>query len=518
MYGRPENGQKSTLHEKIRDCDMRGRRLTARTYKALVRLYVAVIALCVALVAIYLIFLTVVRCENRREAEHDLENYAAAASRAVANRMTGDIEMLEAISSVLCAAKEMEPFELLLMLEHISGNSEIMRIGCAAPDGGADMVDGTGTAFHTDFSQEKFFKEALKGRSAVQSAMEDIFSKKWIIRYAVPMKQPCGKLAAVLIAEDDISHLVKLMNLTIFGGSGYSNLVDASGRFVIRSASPLVSKKAESIFALGKISGENGPKLKEALTRDKKFIYYFRDEAGNSMCSILYPIGIAGWHIQCAVQERYVGQLFMLSGTCVTLLFIITFASFLFLIASFAKILRKEQSEMTLRAETDPMTGLLNKREFLARAEAQLGSDENSAVLAMIDIDNFKRINDRYGHVEGDRRICRAAKALKEAFSKSNAVTARFGGDEFLALLNGGGRGEMLSLVERFMQNYAAEQNGCADPSTCSAGIACAEGAVSPASLIEDADKALYQAKRSGKDRIAVFGDDQQSTGGPPVL
>lgn len=153
-------------------------------------------------------------------------------------------------------------------------------------------------------------------------------------------------------------------------------------------------------------------------------------------------------------------------------------------------------------ASLDPLTGLLNRRALFDRiAEGSIG---DHGVAIMFDLDNFKRINDRFGHAAGDEVIIRFARILGDHIG-AHGLTARLGGEEFCALLPGATPDSARGIAERVRAALAATQplDGDHGAPTVSAGVA--HGALQPATfeaLLRDADAALYQAKSAGRNRV----------------
>ncbi|WBF67928.1 GGDEF domain-containing protein [Desulfovibrio subterraneus] len=168
--------------------------------------------------------------------------------------------------------------------------------------------------------------------------------------------------------------------------------------------------------------------------------------------------------------------------------------------------------DLAHQSEHDPLTGLENRRAFNRKMqmEAERVERSNSTVsLVIIDIDNFKNVNDTYGHPCGDEVLCGLADVLIEA-KRVYDVAARLGGEEFALLLPGASALKTKSMVERVLQQFSEQKFGCEnhEPFSCtfSAGVACmnGRGSTSITQLMELADKALYEAKTSGKNCVHV--------------
>lgn len=163
--------------------------------------------------------------------------------------------------------------------------------------------------------------------------------------------------------------------------------------------------------------------------------------------------------------------------------------------------------------DRDGLTGVYNRRYFDQNIEAMLSRSRTaiqpfSAMVA--DIDHFKRINDRAGHLAGDDCIRMVARLLQKSLGKDQPVI-RYGGEEFVMLLPGMNAGDALATAERLRAAIAAETIHSGDQSlklTISIGVATvpAKQRVSASSLIRAADSALYTAKDEGRNRVVHHG------------
>lgn len=157
----------------------------------------------------------------------------------------------------------------------------------------------------------------------------------------------------------------------------------------------------------------------------------------------------------------------------------------------------------TRRESVDPLTGLANRGFILEKLNQIIHGerleDQRCAVL-FIDVDNFKQVNDAYGHLVGDDVLCEVAKRL-EACVRSDDHVARFGGDEFLILLERvGGRGEIETVVRRIQAAFARPISLPQGEVTLSVSVGVAQPGVDGTSadeLIGAADRAMYAAKRA---------------------
>jgi diguanylate cyclase (GGDEF)-like protein len=151
-------------------------------------------------------------------------------------------------------------------------------------------------------------------------------------------------------------------------------------------------------------------------------------------------------------------------------------------------------SRLESMARTDDLTGLPNRRAWdleLPRELLRAKREERPLCVAMIDLDHFKEFNDERGHQAGDRLLKQAASAWGEEL-RGTDILARYGGEEFALALPACSPERAIKVAERIR---AATPHG----ETCSVGIACWDGEEEPPSLVGRADRALYDAKRSGR-------------------
>lgn len=175
--------------------------------------------------------------------------------------------------------------------------------------------------------------------------------------------------------------------------------------------------------------------------------------------------------------------------------------------------LRRYQDRLEEMATTDKLTGLANRQTaeiLLPRILADARRSQAPLAAVLIDIDNFKGINDQYGHLAGDRVLQRVA-GLIAANLRASDLACRWGGEEFLLLLKDCAGEQALALADKLrsiVADAATELESEAVRVTLSAGVALYLPPQSPEQLINGADQALYAAKRGGRNRAVLEGAD----------
>jgi diguanylate cyclase (GGDEF)-like protein len=170
--------------------------------------------------------------------------------------------------------------------------------------------------------------------------------------------------------------------------------------------------------------------------------------------------------------------------------------------------IEERNRELREKAATDFLTGLPNRRQFLARSEQEIARARrygHALSLLMIDIDHFKAINDGFGHPAGDRAIIAVGRHCAQA-CRSSDLAGRLGGEEFAMLLPEAGIAEACAVAERLRlgaQALQVNEAGRPIPLRVSIGVASLAGEdAGPDALLARADRALYAAKNAGRDCV----------------
>lgn len=187
--------------------------------------------------------------------------------------------------------------------------------------------------------------------------------------------------------------------------------------------------------------------------------------------------------------------------------YLYVFLSTLIAFSAFGFVLGRQADQFVDLSTTDPLTGLRNRRALYGRLEdeiARAGRYRQPLSILLIDVDGLKEINDLFGHRAGDAALRRVAAAIRDG-SRGADLGARWGGDEFVLLAPNTGAEAALGLAER-IRLAVAEGTDPTGSGTVSVGVATVDpdGAPpAPDALALQADEALYEAKRAGRNRVA---------------
>lgn len=207
---------------------------------------------------------------------------------------------------------------------------------------------------------------------------------------------------------------------------------------------------------------------------------------------------LAGWVVN---SHQVFPNHSLLITACNTAIWLVFFLLTVEMIARLNQLV----AELEVLAHTDALTGLCNRRAFydaLGREYRRSRRKLEPFNLVYLDLDNFKQVNDRWGHPAGDELLQVVARLLRTTLRQTDVV-ARLGGDEFAVLLLNASPSQALDVIERLNRQLLQTMQSHQWAITCSIGIA--SFAAMPAAfeqLIQQADQLMYQVKKTGKNRI----------------
>jgi diguanylate cyclase (GGDEF)-like protein len=232
----------------------------------------------------------------------------------------------------------------------------------------------------------------------------------------------------------------------------------------------------------------------------------------------LPPIAIAAWYIKrsAAMGVSIVGAVvwFVVNGPAVPVqefsLAVLLWNTgvrlgFFVVVAALLSVLRQAIDHEKALARTDYLTGVRNSRSFYEQAGIELRRAQRRhrpLSIAYIDVDDFKELNDRFGHNEGDN-VLRAIGAALLRYLRATDVVGRMGGDEFAILLSDAGETESVSAGKRLHEFLTTELRDSVWPITLSMGVVtCTTAPSEITQLMKEVDALMYEVKKAGKNRV----------------
>lgn len=275
----------------------------------------------------------------------------------------------------------------------------------------------------------------------------------------------------------------------------------------------------DDVVIYSNINNETGLKLEESLlSRVNKL----ENESTIDDMFLVSSNSAGDWRVVCSMPtekilfEKQTVQNRMISAAVVSAILAIALTVFI-LNKLFMTRINDVVSDLDDQAHKDLLTGILNKRSFEKFTETAIAASgiEDKGCLILIDLDNFKGVNDTLGHEYGDRVLSGVGDILRNVFSE-NDLLGRLGGDEFCVFLNTGSENsekyaddKCRELCRAFSTNYTGENNDY--KISASIGVSfCPKHGVKFADLYRRADKALYFSKHHGKDTYTMFTSDME--------
>lgn len=218
--------------------------------------------------------------------------------------------------------------------------------------------------------------------------------------------------------------------------------------------------------------------------------------------------GVAEVYINQTKTRAYFHDSFRMFGLAIAALSALLFGAPYVRYRIQRSLTEKTQKDAEFLASYDPLTGLMNRREFVEHAHRMLEENSMSAV-CFIDVDRFKSVNDVHGHAAGDRYLSRIAEILR-SHTGAEDLASRFGGDEFVICFKDLDPEGVASRIRAILTECAAgfRHKNADIAGSVSVGIVVCEEQLSLDSFLSKADAALYHAKSNGKNTFSVYGDE----------
>lgn len=465
-----------------------------------------------------------------REAEVSTSNMARAlALHAETTMKVADLvleDMVERAESEGLASASGE--RLRQHLEHMAGKARELHGLFIYDAHGEWIATSLGRVHKGNNSDREYFKhhQATPGRSThIGKPIRSRSTGVWIVPISRRLEQADGSFAGVALATMRVDFFEKAYSKLDVGDSGTILFTLDSGTLYYRR--PFVESiigldiSSGPLLQLYRRTGRVGTAMFASKVDGVRRLYSYRHLDG-------YPLIVAA---ALSADEIYApwwtASLQLVSG----LAFFITILLWLGkrLLRQLAIRERLEQqlhlvsdglaeanAELSSLALKDGLTNIANRRAFDAAMQRELARarrDGTSVALLMLDVDHFKKFNDSYGHQAGDACLRRIASTISSQVTRPADLPARYGGEEFVVLLPATSPHGVATVAERIREAVAALQiehaNSVEGRVTVSIGGATMNPAIDadPAHLISAADKALYEAKREGRNQFKVNSD-----------
>lgn len=356
--------------------------------------------------------------------EHNVES--------INSKISSDLILIEEIAERL-SASDKSTTEQLEELAKTSGQHNFKRMGIVYKNGMAYSTDG----FTFNADDEVAIKKAFLNENVVSDVFADKADGKQIFLYASPIfNKNDPTIKAVLFATCDVATFRNRLSESAFDGKGYSYIVKANGDTVTDSAHPSAFNDMTNVFNSMSVSGENDDaiaQMQSDMANDINGCIIFWN-TGVKKYMNYEKLGINDWYMLSVVPvdvmdaTRY--NIITLTGILTVVIIILT----ALLAIALIKAERTRSREYEKILYIDELTGGMTYAKFCIEATRIIKTTTSNAACIMADLDNFKLINNLYGHAEGDKTILHVYNVLNNAIGNNGIIARRFS-DRFYGLI-----------------------------------------------------------------------------------
>lgn len=376
-----------------------------------------------------------------------------------------------------------------------------------------DLPRGKGVADRDYF---KFHQQNISSQAHIGPAIRSRENGEWIIPLSKRVNDKDGKFLGVLMAGIKMSYFDQFFKSFSIDDNGSMFLAMADGTLLARR--PFVEAQIGSSLAQGEIfqkwlpGAPSGNAMVSSVVDGVMRLHGYRQLDA-------YPLVVSAASSQTAILKRWSDTAFQSSMIVGLVVLGVSLFGWVFIhqVRNGERIeadLRAAQETLELIATHDSLTGLANRRLFERALDIEFGRGARQASplsLIMLDIDFFKRYNDTYGHVVGDHCLAEVAGAVKACCQRKADLAVRYGGEEFAVLLPDTDLRGAKIIAEEIRHKVMGKNITHSESSTgyVTVSLGCysfvPNGRDSIEVFIGRADAALYQAKHSGRNRVAVL-------------
>jgi len=437
---------------------------------------------------------SIMKGEERR-CWSNLENNVATINNEIAVRFKDNISILKLAANAMVQENRVESYNAIT--KHINAFQAMTifnRIDLLYPDNTILLQNGVKMNVKDRYSFEKI----IANGEHMSNRTTDIIGGQEVICYSVPVVSK-GKTLAVLIGVINCKDMPSLFKTRVYDGKAFNCIIDyRDGNFILDDW----HKQLGNMFEMKQrktLKGYENVDLISDVKNAKTGVTAYKS-AVNGESSFMYytPVGIFNWELLIVVQEKiaFASQLqlkrtLILIGSVEAILLMLYFIWTFFTVSQLERSkdeVEKRRHEFEVLSYSDTLTGIFNRNKYNQVIENYQKQNPKNMGVAFFDLNGLKQVNDEQGHKAGDTFIQNAAKNISSVFCDK---AFRIGGDEFVILypnIEEDSFAEKMKAVKKLLK----ENNVC-----ISTGSAWEEGEYILSDLMKDADKKMYNDKKS---------------------
>ena len=396
-------------------------------------LIAALVAIAVAVVCLNVFYVS----SLKNSMEEETDRYLGEISEHVASMINDRVESRYQTLRTSAAAIDLfsDDEELQEYLRIVSEENNFSRVTFVELEGNDIASDGM--SIYTD---NPGIAQAMQGEENVSNTFIAVDGKESLF-YSVPVYSSNGAIAGALVGTSPTETLRSFLGVESFGGEGFSQIVDYSGNYIIKSDNKNAVQGYENHFTMIEENGalEEGKtteQIREAMARNERGTFRFDNQAGGDERVANYiSLDVPKWYLFSIVPTSVAGAQTQRAIDLVMVISVIMVALFILVLFLLYRIYRKSNEKLEHIAFVDPVTGGASRVKFEMDAQKLIrAAAPGTYAMVAMDIQKFKLINDSYGSDQGDRVLRYIAGALERCL-KEGELSARITGDTFNMLL-----------------------------------------------------------------------------------
>lgn len=404
---------------------------------------------------------------------------------------------LNAIAQDMSKTEDLFSEENLVRLKALKDKTDLNRTA---------IIDSNGNALYDNkitknVSHRRYFKEAISGQQTLSDPLESSVDNQTRVILGVPIYKN-NQVIGVLGGSYNVTKLGNMLFDDLFDGQGISFIVDENGMIITNNidfSDQFDLKIIDNLFQI-----DSTKKLSHDFKNQKSGVITVKTQKQEELYLAYSPLKINKWMIGYIVPVKAAQASYSFITTYESI-FTACFAILVLILILYLAYKNNKEKRALLRiAQLDPLTSVYNKEATQKLIDQKL-MDHNEHCFLILDIDDFKSVNDTYGHIIGDKVLIQLAQLFKSHF-RQNDIVGRIGGDEFIVFIDDKSIGEkrVQDLVEKVKQMHIHELQNFQLSISVGVAFAPSQGSTFQ-ELYRNADHALYQRKRTGKNGYNVY-------------
>lgn len=462
-----------------------------------------VFILCIAL-GIFLFF-NAIQASIESNSKETLTNNVQRQSEHLNKILNINYSYLNVVAKEISKSTELFSNENLDQLKVLMDKTDLDRTALINPNGDALYDNGV----QKNVAHRRYFQEAIQGKQTLSDPLESSVDNQTRVILGVPIFKE-NQVVGILGGSYNVTKLSNMLFDDLFDGQGHNFIMDEEGAIITKDKSFAKKYDIQNIQNIFEINGCNQDTMLKDLKKQRNGLITIQTQNHGNLYLAYSPLGINQWMVGYVVPIKIAQQSysFITKYETIFITFFILFVLILILYL-FSKT-SVEKQRLLHAAQIDSLTDIYNKQTTQQLIDSKLKDDKPHCFL-ILDIDSFKQINDQFGHAIGDIVLQKLGELFKNHFRQEDIV-GRIGGDEFIVLLQNENlaKDRIESLISKVEHLDIPQLNH--HPLSISVGVAFSpKDGNSFLELYRNADNALYNTKRNGKNGYNIYKKNEEN-------